>query len=136
MSEPRDPIIRLEERRPAHLVDVILRQSREHLLEQRSLDKQTAAAREYVRARLFLERFRLSFAMFLIALLCGALQIMLVYPLGTKTEWVSIAANAANLSFGGFLLIIGFRRKAEAERIIDQANRAAEARKAAVSFRE
>lgn len=135
MNPRENPIVRLAERRPTDLVDVILRQSRERLAEQRSPDKQTAAAKEYVRARVFLERFRLNLVMFLVSLVCSVLQAVLTCPPAGKAEWVSIVATGANISFGVGLMVIGFRRKAEAEQLVGLANRAAEARSAAVLSR-
>ena len=135
MRPSKGPLIKLAERRPGHLVEVILRQSRQQLAEQRSPYKQDAAAKEYVRARTFLQRFRLSLIMFLTSLACAILQAVLPYIVKGTMAWFEAAALGANSTVGVIVMVVAFRRKRQAERLVEQANRAAEARKLAVLSR-
>lgn len=135
MSPRKSPIVKLAERYPRYLAEVILRQNRQRLAEQLSPGRQDIAAKEYVRARTFLERFRSGLAMFLMSVTCGVLQAVLPYTVRGTMAWFEVAALGADISVGVVVLVVAFGRKRKAERLIEQANRAAHVRKLAVLSR-
>jgi hypothetical protein len=135
LNPPKSPIVKLAERYPRHLVEVILHQNRQRLAEQRSPDRQDVAAKEYVRARTFLQRFRWGLIMFMTSLAFGILQAILPYMVKGTMAWFEAAALGANSTVGVVVMIVALGRKRKAERLVEQANRAADARKLAVLSR-
>lgn len=135
MSPPKSPIVKLAERYPRHLVEVILRQNRQRLAEQRSPDSQDVDARKYVRARTFLQRFQSGLVMFLTSVACGVLQAALPYAVKGTMAWFEVAALGVDITVGVVVLVVAFGRKRKAERLVEQSNRAADIRKLAVLSR-
>lgn len=135
MSEHRDPIVNLAEKRPGHLAAVILRQNRGRLAEHRRPDKQAAAAKDYVRARTFLREFRWNLTTFLALLVYIILLATLAYL--TKGPAARDELILASVSAGVAIIAVAvaFRRRGQAQRLVERANLAAEARKAAVLSR-
>lgn len=135
MSPAKRPIVKLAERYPRHLVEVILRQNRQRLAEQRSPDRQDVAAKEYVRARTFLQRFRSGLVMFLTSVACGILLAVLPYAVKGTMVWFEVAALGADITVSIIVLVVAFGGKRKAERLVEQSNRAADIRKLAVLSR-
>lgn len=136
MSEHRDRVVKLAERRPAHLVEVILRQNRGRLAEHRRPDRQAAAAKDYVRARTFLREFRWNLGTFLAVLAYIILLAALAYLAKGPAAWDELVLAGVSAGVAIVAVVVAFRRKGQAQRLVERANRAAEVRKTAVLSRK